>query len=56
MKPANRSASAAAGLIVILLTGCDNVSWGGVDVAVVHPPPKATASSSLSPTTCGTVT
>lgn len=41
MKPVIRSARTAAGLIVILLTGCDNVSWGGADVAVVHPPPKA---------------
>lgn len=41
MKPVIRSARAAAGLILILLTGCDNVSWGGADVAVVHPPPKA---------------
>ena len=36
-----RNARAAVGLIVLLLTGCDNVSWGGTDVAVVPPPPKA---------------
>src|SRR5690606_25004278 len=41
MKTAIRSVRAAAGLIVILLAGCDNVSWGGIDVAVVPPPPKA---------------
>src|SRR5690606_19544464 len=41
MKTVIRSARAAAGLIVILLAGCDNVSWGGIDVAVVPPPPKA---------------
>ena len=41
MKPVVRNARAAAGLIVILLAGCDNVSWGGTDVAVVPPPPKA---------------
>ncbi|HEX6134321.1 MAG TPA: hypothetical protein VFZ24_10160 [Longimicrobiales bacterium] len=41
MKTVIRSARAAAGLIVILLAGCDNVSWGGVDLAVVPPPPKA---------------
>jgi hypothetical protein len=39
MKPVFRNARAAAGLIVILLAGCDNVSFGGADVAVVPPPP-----------------
>jgi hypothetical protein len=43
MKPLIRIARAAAGLIVILLAGCDNVSWGGADVAVVPPPPRAAA-------------
>ncbi|MGD8277493.1 MAG: hypothetical protein PVH00_05675, partial [Gemmatimonadota bacterium] len=33
-------ARAAGCLIVILLTACDNVSWGGVDVTVVPPPPR----------------
>jgi hypothetical protein len=39
MKPVIRNARAAAGLIVILLAGCDNVSFGGADIAVVPPPP-----------------
>jgi hypothetical protein len=32
-----------AALIVTLLAGCDNVNWGGAQVAVVAPPPKGTA-------------
>jgi hypothetical protein len=42
MKPVIRNARAAVGLIVILLAGCDNVSWGGTDLAIVPPPPRAT--------------
>jgi len=31
--------SAAAALILVGMNGCDNVNWGGADVAVVPPPP-----------------
>jgi hypothetical protein len=41
MTPAIRNARAAVGLIVILLAGCDNVSFGGADFVVVPPPPRA---------------
>ena len=30
-------------LIVALVTGCDNVIWGGADVQIVPPPPPASA-------------
>ncbi len=30
----------AAVLMVIALSGCDNVDWGGADVAIVPPPPR----------------
>ena len=50
MTRASRYARAAALLIVALLPACDNVSWGGADIAVVPPPPQATASpDTLSP-------
>jgi hypothetical protein len=43
MKPVIRIARAAAGLIVILLAGCDNVRFGGADIAIVPPPPARAA-------------
>lgn len=43
MTRASRHARAAALLIVAFLTACDNVSWGGADMAIVPPPPKSTA-------------
>lgn len=39
--PTNRSAQAAALLIVTALAGCDNVRWGGVSVQRVDPPPAS---------------
>jgi hypothetical protein len=40
-----RRASAALGVPILLMVigmgGCDNVEWGGVDMAVVRPPPTA---------------
>ncbi len=43
MTRARRYARAAALLILALLPACDNVSWGGADLAVVPPPPRAAA-------------
>lgn len=40
MKPLVQRAGAAGALILTLLTGCDNVSWGGTDVTIVPPPPR----------------
>lgn len=37
-------------LIVTLAAGCDNVSWGGVDVAVVPPPAKSAATRTATDT------
>jgi hypothetical protein len=36
-----RTLRGGAALILIALTGCDNVRWGGADVAIVSPPPRA---------------
>ncbi|HEX7120537.1 MAG TPA: hypothetical protein VF212_17225 [Longimicrobiales bacterium] len=33
----------ATALIVTVATGCDNVDWGGADIAIVPPPPGAAA-------------
>ena len=30
----------AAALSLIVSSGCDNVQWGGADIAVIPPPPK----------------
>lgn len=38
-----RTLRGGAALILIALTGCDNVRWGGADIAVVSPPPRAPA-------------
>ena len=40
MRRARTLARSAALLMVIAATGCDNVEWGGLDVAVVPPPPR----------------
>lgn len=36
-----KHAPVAGCLILIFLAACDNVSWGGADVTIVPPPPKA---------------
>src|SRR5690606_22194715 len=33
----------ASALIVTFVAGCDNVDWGGADIAIVPPPPGAMA-------------
>src|SRR5690606_27414843 len=43
MKPLVQRAGAAGALILMLLAGCDNVSWGGTDVTVVPPPARASS-------------
>ncbi len=44
-RPGNGPLSALGALIIILASGCDNVSWGGVDFDVVPPPEQAPASA-----------
>ena len=39
-----RHASFVGSLILTFLAACDNVSWGGADVTIVPPPPKASGS------------
>jgi hypothetical protein len=36
-------------VILIALTACDNVRWGGADIAIVSPPPRATAAHDVDP-------
>lgn len=40
-RPGQGPLSALGALIIILASGCDNVSWGGVDFDVVPPPERA---------------
>lgn len=40
MRPLRSSSRMLVALIVVALSGCDNVDWGGIDVAVVPPPPR----------------
>jgi hypothetical protein len=42
-----RQLRGGAALILIALTGCDNVRWGGADIAVVSPPPRAPADAQV---------
>ena len=49
MKRAIQHGRSVGALILIALSGCDNVSWGGADIAVVPPPPQAQAPT-LTPT------
>ena len=42
MRAANLRSAAAGVLILTGLAGCDNVDWGGADLAVVPPPPRPT--------------
>ncbi|MGH7506197.1 MAG: hypothetical protein ACRELX_11125 [Longimicrobiales bacterium] len=46
MKRAIQQARAVGALILIALSGCDNVSWGGADVVIVPPPPQTRSPSS----------
>ena len=40
MRTLRSSSNMLAALILLALSACDNVDWGGVDVAVVPPPPR----------------
>ena len=43
MRLLRSSSTTLVALIVLALSACDNVDWGGVDVAVVPPPPRGAA-------------
>jgi len=44
-----RAIRGGVALILIGLAGCDNVRWGGADVAIVSPPPRAAVTAGDEP-------